>query len=129
MGCNSLGIAYVILAQPTSAIAYLEKGAQLAQMAQDIYLQGLSYTYLAEAYYSIENRGQTIYYGCLAMYLLNQINSTEWRKSAGLITIIRGQLGEAAFNSTLSQYRSKIIPLIGVDGYDYIPKLIEEYQS
>ena len=127
LGCNSLGIAYVILSQPTSAIAYLEKGAKLAQIAQDIYLQGLSYTYLAEAYYSIENRGQTIYYGCLAMYLLNQINSTEWRKSAGLMTIIRGQLGEAAFNSKLTQYRSKIIQLIGVDGYDYIPKLIEEY--
>ena len=129
LGCNSLGIAYVILAQPTSAIAYLEKGAKLAQMAQDIYLQGLSYTYLAEAYYSIENREQTIYYGCLAMYLLNQINSTEWRKSAGLMTIIRGQLGEAAFNSKLSQYRSNLIALISVDGYDYIPKLIEEYQK
>ncbi|VEP12817.1 conserved hypothetical protein [Hyella patelloides LEGE 07179] len=129
LGCNSLGIAYVILAQPTSAIAYLEKGAKLAQIAQDIYLQGLSYTYLAEAYYSIEDRGKTIYYGTLAMYLLNQINSLEWRKSAGLMTIIRGQLGDTAFNSNLAQYRSNIIALIGVDGYDYFPKLIEEYLS
>ena len=129
LGCNSLGIAYVILAQPTSAIAFLEKGAKLAQIAQDVYLQALSYTYLAEAYYSIEQRGQTVYYGCLAMYLLNQINSLEWRKSAGLMTIIKGQLGIAAFNNFLAQYRSEIIALIGVDGYDYIPQLIEEYQK
>ena len=129
LGCNSLGIAYVILSQPTSAIAFLEKGAKLAQIAQDVYLQGLSYTYLAEAYYSLENREQAIYYGCLAMYLLNQINSQEWRKSAGLITIIRGQLGETDFNSKLAQHRGEIIALIGVDGYDYIPKLIEEYRS
>ena len=129
LGCNSLGIAYVILAQPTSAIAFLEKGAKLAQMAQDVYLQGLSYTYLAEAYYSLENREQTIYYGSLGMYLLNQINSTEWRKSAGLLSITKGQLGEAGFNSSLAQFRPQIISQIGVDGYDYLPKLLEEYFS
>ena len=127
LGCNSLGIAYVILAQPTSAIAFLEKGAKLAQMAQDVYLQGLSYTYLAEAYYSIENRQEAVYYGCLAMYLLNQINSSEWRKSAGLVTITKGQLGADAFNNILSQYRSEIIALIGVDGYDYLPQLLKQY--
>jgi tetratricopeptide (TPR) repeat protein len=127
LGCNSLGIAYVILAQPTSAIAYLEKGAKLANVAQDIYLQGLSYTYLAEAYYSIEDKKQTIRYGCLAMYFLNQINSLEWRKSAGLITIIKGQLGAITFNQILAQSRSEIITLIGVDGYDYLPQLLEKY--
>jgi tetratricopeptide (TPR) repeat protein len=127
LGCNSLGIAYVILAQPTSAIAYLEKGAKLANVAQDIYLQGLSYTYLAEAYYSIEDKNQTILYGCLAMYFLNQINSLEWRKSAGLITIIKGQLGETIFNQLLAQSRSEIITLIGVDGYDDLPQLLEKY--
>ena len=127
LGCNSLGIAYVILAQPTSAIAYLEKGAKLAQMAQDVYLQGLSYTYLAEAYYSLEDRDQTIYYGSLGMYLLHQINSSEWRKSAGLISITKGQLGEAGFSSSLAQFRPQIISQIGVDGYDYLPQLLEEY--
>jgi tetratricopeptide (TPR) repeat protein len=127
LGCNSLGIAYVILARPTSAIAYLEKGAKLANIAQDIYLQGLSYTYLAEAYYSIEDKNQTILYGCLAMYFLNQINSLEWRKSAGLITIIKGQLGAVTFNQILAQSRSEIITLIGVDGYDYLPQLLEKY--
>ena len=75
LGSNSLGIAYVILAQPTTAIASLEKGAKLAQMSGDVYLQGLSFTYLAEAYYSIEDNGRAIYYGCLSMYLLNQITS------------------------------------------------------
>lgn len=129
LGCNSLGIAYVILAQPTSAIAYLEKGAKLANLAQDVYLQGLSYTYLAEAYYSIGNHSQSIYYGCLAMYLLKQIDSLEWRKSAGLITILKGQLGEANFNSFLTQSRSAIMSLIGVDGYDYLPQLLTKYQT
>ena len=129
LGCNSLGIAYVILEQPTSAIAYLEKGAKLAQMAQDVYLQGLSYTYLAEAYYSLEEKEQTIKYGCLAMYLLHQINSPEWRKSAGLITIIKGQLGDNSFGSSLAKARSEIIALIGVDGYDYFPQILEEYQQ
>ncbi|ELS00840.1 hypothetical protein Xen7305DRAFT_00005410 [Xenococcus sp. PCC 7305] len=124
---NSLGIAYVILAQPTSAIAFLEKGVKLATMAQDVYLQGLSYSYLAEAYYSIEDLKHSIYHGCLGSYLLKQINSLEWRKSAGLITILKGQLGDAAFNQLLAELRSQIITLIGVDGYDYIPQLLTEY--
>ncbi len=129
LGNNSLGIAYVILGQPLSAISALEKGAKLAQIAQNIYLQGLSYIYLAEAYYSIEDRSKTVYYGCLGMYLLHQINSLEWRKSAGLMTIISGQIGETAFSKLLSQYRSEIITVIGVDGYDYIPQLLEEFDD
>ena len=124
---NSLGIAYVILAQPTSAIAFLEKGVKLATMAQDVYLQGLSYSYLAEAYYSIEDLKHSIYHGCLGSYLLKQINSLEWRKSAGLITIIKGQLGDAAFDRLLKEVRSQIIAVIGVDGYDYLPQLLTEY--
>ena len=129
LGSNSLGIAYVILAQPTAAIASLEKGAKLAQISGDVYLQGLSFTYLAEAYYGIEDNGRAVYYGCLSMYLLNQINSVEWRQSGGLMAIIQGQLGEEAFFNVLSQYRSQILPLIGVDGYDYLPKLLQQYKE
>ncbi len=129
LGNNSLGIAYVILAQPISAIAALEKGTKFAQIAQNPYLQGLGYIYLAEAYYSIDDISKTVLYGCLGMYLLNQINSLEWRKSAGLMSIISGQKGETAFSGLLSKYRSEIIAIIGVDGYDYIPQLLEEYKN
>ena len=129
LGCNSLGIAYVILAQPTAAIASLEKGAKLAQISGDVYLQGLSFTYLAEAYYSIEDIGKTVYYGCLSMYLLNQIDSVEWRQAAGLMAIIQGQIGEETFNNLLSQYRSPILSLIGVDGYDHIAELLKQYKQ
>ena len=127
-GNTSLGIAYVVLEQPTSAIASLTKGAELAQYSRDVYLQGLSFSYLAEAYYSIEDRAAAITYGSLGMYLLNQINSVEWRQVAGLLSILQGQIGEE-FNNILGQQRSQIISLIGVDGYDYLPKLLEEYKN
>ena len=127
-GHCSLGIAYVILEQPTAAIASLTKGAELAQYSRDVYLQGLCFFYLAEAYYSIEDRAAAITYGCLGMYLLNQIGSIEWRQVAGLLSILQGQIGEE-FNNILRQQRSQIIGLIGVDGYDYLPKLLAEYQQ
>jgi len=63
------------------------------------------------------------------MYLLNQIASHEWRKPAGLLTILQGQIGVEAFQSLLQQHRAKIISVIGVDGYDYIPQLLEEYRQ
>ena len=127
-GYSSLGIAYVILEQPTAAIASLTKGAELAQYSRDVYLQGLSFSYLAEAYYSIEDRAAAITYGSLGMYLLNQIGSTEWRQVAGLLSILQGQIGEE-FNNILGQQRSQIIKLINIDGYDTLPKLLEEYQQ
>ena len=128
-GYSSLGIAYVTLEQPTTAIAALTKGAELAQYSRDVYLQGLSFSYIAEAYYSIEDRPSAIVYGSLGMYLLNQINSIEWRQVAGLLSILQGQVGEEEFQRILSQERSQIISMIGVDGYDYIPKLLAEYQQ
>ena len=127
-GHSSLGIAYVILEQPTSAIASLTKGAELAQYSRDVYLQGLSFSYLAEAYYSIEDPSAAIAYGNLGMYLLNRIDSVEWRQVAGLLSIIQGQIGEE-YSNLLGQQRSQIISLIGVDGYDYLPKLLEEYKQ
>ena len=127
-GHSSLGIAYVILEQPTSAIASLTKGAELAQYSRDVYLQGLSFSYLAEAYYSIEDPSAAITYGNLGMYLLNRIDSIEWRQVAGLLSIIQGQIGEE-YSNLLGQQRSQIISLIGVDGYDYLPKLLEEYKQ
>ncbi|MEM7593789.1 MAG: tetratricopeptide repeat protein, partial [Cyanobacteria bacterium P01_A01_bin.83] len=128
-GHSSLGIAYVILEQPAAAIASLIKGAELAQYSRDVYLQGLSFSYLAEANYSIEDRAAAISYGCLGMYLLNQINSIEWRQVAGLLSILQGQLGQEEFERILAEKRSQIISLIGVDGYDYLPKLLSEYQQ
>ncbi|GAB4537972.1 MAG: tetratricopeptide repeat protein [Pleurocapsa sp.] len=128
-GYSSLGIAYVILAQPSNAIASLTKGAELAQYSRDVYLQGLSFSYMAEAYYGIEDRSSAIVFGCLGMYLLKQINSVEWRQAAGLLSILQGQIGEQEFTNLLSQKRSQIIPLIGVDGYDYLPKILAEYKN
>ncbi|MBD1813255.1 hypothetical protein H6F65_16480, partial [Microcoleus sp. FACHB-DQ6] len=53
----------------------------------------------------------------------------EWRQSAGLLTILRGQMGAESFKQSLAKSRANIIPAIGVDGYDYIPELLEKYQQ
>ena len=126
--CSSLGIAYLVLAQPESAIPYLEFGLQAAQFSGDLYLQGLNLASLAEAYYGQQNIEKAIYTGSLGMYLLQQIASSQWRQAAGLLTILQGQMGVDAFQNVLKQYRSQIIKIIGVDGYDYIPELLEEYR-
>ncbi|MGH8002230.1 MAG: tetratricopeptide repeat protein [Brasilonema sp.] len=125
---SSLGIAYLVIEQPQTAIKSLEDGFQAAQVSGDLYLQGLNLSNLGEAYYSLQDQEKAIYAGCLGMYLLNQIASNEWQKIAGLLTIIQGQISEESFRSLLQNNRSKIIAVIGVDGYDYIPQLLEEYK-
>ncbi|MBO3462381.1 tetratricopeptide repeat protein [Aetokthonos hydrillicola Thurmond2011] len=125
---SSLGIAFLVIQQPQAAIKYLEEGFKIAQTAGDLHMQGVNLGKLAEAYYHLQNQDKAIYTGCLGMYLLNQIASHEWRKPAGLLTILHGQIGAEAFNNLLQQHRSKIISVIGVDGYDHIPHLLEEYK-
>lgn len=125
---SSLGIAHLVLSQPQEAIKYLENGLQAAQLSGDLYLQGLNLANLAEANYGLQSIDKAVYTGCLGMYLLEQIASKEWRQPAGLVTILQGQMGTEAFQTLLGQHRSRIIAVIGVDGYDHIPQLLEEYK-
>jgi tetratricopeptide (TPR) repeat protein len=126
---SSLGIAYVVLDQAEGAIAYLEKGIQTAQFTGDLYLQGINLSYLAEAHYRLQDWGKTVQAAGLAMYLLEQIASTSWRQPAGLLTVLRGQVGDEVFQALLVEMRSGIIPVIGVDGYDHLPTLLELYHE
>lgn len=126
---NSLGIAYVILEQPQEAIPHLEKGAQAAQFSGDVYLQGLNYSYLAEAHYTLGHQAAAVCVACLGMYLLEQIQAIEWRQPAGLLAIIKGQMGDEAFQQAKAQGRSTLIRVIGVDGYDHLPQLLEKYKE
>jgi tetratricopeptide (TPR) repeat protein len=124
---NSLGIAQVVLGRYPAAVDSLEKGLQIAQAIGDLFLQGTNLAYLAETYRSLGRTDAAIYAGSLGMYLLHQIDSQDWRQPAGMLVILEGQLGKEQFRLLLSQSRSQIIKLIGVDGYDYLPKLLEDY--
>ncbi|WP_413201210.1 tetratricopeptide repeat protein [Nostoc piscinale] len=126
---SSLGIAYLVIDQPQTAIKYLEDGFKTAQTAGDLYLQGRNLAYLAEAYYQLQNAEKAIYTGSLGMYLLEQIASSEWKQPAGLLTILQGQIGKETFQNLLQQHRPKIIAIVGVDGYDHIPALLTTYQQ
>jgi tetratricopeptide (TPR) repeat protein len=126
---SSLGIAYLITAQYPTAIKYLENALKTAQIAGDLYLQGRNLAYLAEANYHLANYEQAVYNGSLGMYLLEQIASQEWQKPASLLNIIRGQIGVDKFQLLLQQNRQKMIAIIGIDGYDYIPPLLVKYQE
>lgn len=125
---NSLGIAHVILEQPQIAIPYLQKGVQAAVKSGDLYLQGINFAYLAEAHYGLSEREKAALGAFLSMYLLNQIQAVEWRQPAGLLAILQGQMGELPFEQLRRQVRTEIIAVIGVDGYDHLPALLEEYK-
>ncbi|MFB2767908.1 tetratricopeptide repeat protein [Pelatocladus sp. BLCC-F211] len=125
---SSLGIAYLVIGDSQNAIKNLEEGFKTAQISGDLYLQGLNLANLGEVNYNSANFVRAIYTGCLGMYLLNQIASQEWLKVARLLTILQGQLGVEAFQNVLQQNRPKIISVIGMDGYDYLPQLLEEYR-
>lgn len=125
---SSLGIAYVVLEKPEEALKNLAIGLAAAQFSGDLYLQGLNYAYLAQAYWSLSLFNQGVIAGCLGMYLLQQIGSNEWRQPAALLTILQGQSGAENFQNLLEQKRRDIISVIGVDGFDHVRELLGKYQ-
>ncbi len=125
---SSLGIAYVVLDKPEEALKNLAIGLAAAQFSGDLYLQGLNYAYMAQAYWRLSLFNQGVIAGCLGMYLLEQIGSNEWRQPAALLTIVQGQSGAEGFQKLLQQQRGNIISVIGVDGYDYLLELLAKYQ-
>jgi tetratricopeptide (TPR) repeat protein len=129
LGYHSLGLAYLTIQQPEKAIEYLQQGTKAAQAVGDLYLQGLNLTYLGEAHHSLQKHETAVFYSCLAMYQLHQIGAKEWRRGASLATVLQGQLGRDKFNELLIKYRPNLLPAIGVDGYDYLPKLLAEYSG
>ncbi|MDZ8239941.1 MAG: tetratricopeptide repeat protein [Nostoc sp. ChiQUE01a] len=124
----SLGIAYVALEKPQAAVEYLQKGTEAVQFSGDKYLQGLNFLYLAESHYNLNHLETAVYNSCLGMYFLEQITAVEWRQAAGLITILQSKLGDDAVEQVIANSRTKMIQFIGVDGYDYLPQLLEEYK-
>ena len=125
---NSLGIAHVVLEQPQAALGYLSDGLKAAQIAGDLYLQGMNLAYLAEACYRLQELNRAICTACVGMYFLESIAARDWRQPAGLLTILQGQMGDM-FAATLAELRSELIAMIGVDGYDHLPTLIERYRQ
>lgn len=126
---HSLGVAQGMLGQHDAAIDALQQGLLVAQAIGDRYLQGLNCAYLAETYRSQDQFDRAIYMGCLAMYILHQINSAQWRQPAGLLSILYGQLGPEGFRTHVANHRDQFLPQIGVDGYDYLLELLTDYRE
>lgn len=126
---NSLGTVLVIMGKYQAAIPSLEQGTRIAEVIGDQWLVSLNYCYLAEAYRELGNIEKAIYTGSLAMYLMFQIESSTWRQPAGLLSILYGQIGPETFQEYLNQLRKKLLMVIGVDGYEYLPKLLAEYRQ
>ncbi len=124
-----LGTAYVTIEQPSQAQLALEKGLALTQQIGDRNLQALSYAYLGEAFYQLNQLEPAIYHACLGMYFLEQHQSQAWQQSAALVVILQGKLGTENFFNLLQQQRSQLIAQIGVDGFDYLPSLIDRYRQ
>jgi tetratricopeptide (TPR) repeat protein len=139
-GC-SLGIAYLHLAQPIDAAEQFAHSWKAAQSSGDIYLVGLHGAYLAQSIYATLDQtpapeprrakllASIVYSGCLGMYLLHQIGATEWQLAAAVMTKVQTELGTQTWHECLRDQRQALLPDIGVDGFDYIPTILTQYQA
>ena len=121
---NSLGIAYVMINQPSEALPYLIAGLQAAQESGDRYLQGMNLTYFSAAQALLGKSNDALLSAILAMYTLEQIQASEWQQSRNDLLILRGRLGLEEFDLQVQALRPMVIRSIGVDGYDHVLTLL-----
>jgi hypothetical protein len=107
----------------------LEQGLPLTRQIGDRNLEGMSYVYLAETAYQLNQLNPAVYYGSLGMYILEQRQQQNWKRSAALLSILQGQLGAENFWKLLSQLRAQLIAQIGVDGFDHLLPLLNNYRE
>ncbi len=119
------GVAAAILEQFVQARQILEQGLSLIRQVGDRDLQAVSYGYLGEACYQLNELELAVTYAYVAVYLLEQQGHSTWRQSAALVSILRGRLGEAKFAQVLEPQRSQLIKTIGPDGIDHINSLLD----
>ena len=126
---NSLGIGYITSDRPQKGLDVLTRGAAAVKGSGNIYLQGLYTLYTAEAHHALKHTEEAIFYSVLAMYLLESIGSDDWRQAVGLVSILEGQLGKESFQQTLSKYQKQLTPIMSMEGFESLPKLIEKYRE
>ncbi|MGD1897445.1 MAG: tetratricopeptide repeat protein [Phormidesmis sp.] len=126
---NSLGIGYVMCDRPQSGLNILTKGAEAVKGSGNIYLQGLYTLYTAEAHHALKNTDEAVFYSALAMHLLESIGSEDWRQAAGLASILQGQHGEENYQQTLEKYRRQLTPIMSMEGYEALPRLLQRYRD
>ena len=122
----ALGLAYLMLEQVSAAKPHLEKSLEIASQTGNVELEGCSHAALAEVNYRLNFLESAIFHACLGMYLLEQRQNNEWRQAANLAAILQGRLGTEAFQQVLQQWRSQLVTRIGVDGFDHLPRLLEQ---
>ncbi len=122
----SLGSAQIALSEPQKALTYLTTGSEAAAESGDRYLHSICLMNFGEAFYQLRDFDKAIFATAYAMYRLEQMGSEDWRSCAGLLVVMRGQLGDR-FDPLLQQNRPAIIREIGVDGFDYIGELLDRY--
>lgn len=126
---NSLGIGYIMSDRPQKGLDTLTKGATAVKGSGNIYLQGLYTLYTAEAHHALKHAEEAVFYSALAMYLLDSIGSQDWRQAAGLASILEGQLGKESFQEILSKYQKQLTPIMSMEGFESLPKLLEKYRT
>lgn len=122
---HSLASAYLALQQWTPAAEYALSGMDAARAIGNSYLLGLNSYYEAEAHFGSGDPA-ALFYGLLSLYQLHQLGVREWRSAAGLVKILQG--GQA-LSIAGAGVRDQLLPWIGVDGYDYLPTIMAEYEG
>jgi tetratricopeptide (TPR) repeat protein len=119
---TGLGALKLFLGNNTEAVNYLEQSLTLARAEGDLWWQGSSYAYLAEALYSLDQPEEALIQAATAMILLERLGSTDWRQPAGLLSILQGKLGER-FATSLEQ------SVLGRGGTEQVQALLQRYKE
>jgi tetratricopeptide (TPR) repeat protein len=123
-----LAMAQVTVGQAELALPWIRSALAIAIECDDVYPKAHNFSLLAETCYQLNHSSDAIYAAAIAMSLFHRLQARDWRQAAGLLRILRGQLGPR-FANLLHQERQAIVTHLGTEGFVQIVPLLDRYCS
>jgi hypothetical protein len=75
---------------------------------------------MAEVEYQLNQFPASIFHACVGVYLLEQKHAIEERQAANLLAVLRGRIGDEAFQTALQQQRASLVAKISTEGFEHL---------
>ncbi|WP_218079866.1 tetratricopeptide repeat protein [Anthocerotibacter panamensis] len=122
-----LGLVYAATERYTEAVDTLAEARSTSVRSRDLAVVGQVCLALANAHKALHNYSLAISEGVQALLVLHRIQSPRWRGAGGLLVVLRGQMGEEQFETTLTQVTDELEQHARTPLLPQIKALMEEF--
>ena len=126
LALTGLGSVYLEMERPSEALVHLEHSLDLAQRLGDFRSGAQNLLLMAEVYKALEQYRASVLRAAQALSLLASLKAAGQRRARGLLTVLQGKMGEAAFTELLEELKPELEKSLGRGALERLQELWQE---